>query len=151
MSPFNSCALSAGEKGWRSGVFIVGATPVGVGGVIVRLELNGLREVGDSAVECKRLEMRRPPRDVCGDIVGVGFDCLGVIRNGAVNLLDGAVNLLYGCGIATVRSTSIFHSPATMHRPHPSDDLPKVVIGPDDLAKRRHRSDDSLGALSPVA
>jgi hypothetical protein len=52
-------------------LFIVGATPVGVGGGIVWLELNGLGEVGDGAVEIKRLEMRDPPTEVRGGIIGV--------------------------------------------------------------------------------
>src|SRR6476660_5158812 len=63
----------------------MGATPVGVGGVIVWLELNGLGEVGDGAVEIKRLEMRGPPSEVCGGIIGVGFNQVGVIRDRAVN------------------------------------------------------------------
>ena len=65
----------------------MGATPVGIGGGIVWVELNGLGEVGDGAVEIKRLEMRGPPTEVRGGIIGVGFKCFGVIRDGAVNLL----------------------------------------------------------------
>ena len=54
---------------------------------MVRLELNDFSEVSDGAVECKRLEMRRPPSEVGGGINGVGFDCRGVKRDGAVNRL----------------------------------------------------------------
>ena len=53
-----------------------------------------------------------------------------------------------------MRSTGTPQHPAAPARntlPHPGDNLPKVVMGPDDVAQRRHRSDDSLGALSPVA
>jgi hypothetical protein len=48
-------------------------------------------------------------------------------------------------------STSIFHSAATMHRPHPSDDLPEVVIGLYNFAEVRHRPDRELGALAFIA
>ena len=68
-------------------LFIVGATPVGVGGGIVWLDLNGPGEVGYGAVEIKCLEMRGPPSEVWGGIVGIGFNCVGVIRDRAVNLL----------------------------------------------------------------
>ena len=53
--------------------FIISTTPVGVGGGIVWVELNGLGEVGDGAVEIKRLEMRGPPTEVRGGIIEVGF------------------------------------------------------------------------------
>ena len=42
-------------------------------------------------------------------------------------------------------------SPSAIHRPYPRDNLPEIVIGPDDLAKRRHRPDYGLGAFSSVA
>src|SRR6476660_6647304 len=51
---------------------------------------------------------------------------------------------------ADVSSTS-FRSPFTIHRPDPGDDLPKVVIGLDNLAEGRHRPDYGLGALAFVA
>jgi hypothetical protein len=38
-----------------------------------------------------------------------------------------------------------------MHRPHPSDDLPEVVIGLDNLAEVGHWPDYGLGALASVA
>ena len=42
-------------------------------------------------------------------------------------------------------------SPPAIHGPNPRDNLPEVVIRFDDLAKRRHRPDYSLGAFSLVA
>ena len=38
-----------------------------------------------------------------------------------------------------------------MHRPHPSDDLPEVVVGLDNLAEVGHRPDYGLGALAFIA
>jgi len=54
-------------------------------------------------------------------------------------------------GTRTFSSTSSFHSPATMHRPHPSDDLPEVVIGLDNFAEVRHRPDCGLRVPARVA
>src|SRR5690242_18148799 len=65
---------------------IMSASPVGVGGGMVRLKLDGLGEVGNGAVEFRRLEMRGPPLEVGGGIIGVGFNRLGV-RDGTLNLL----------------------------------------------------------------
>ena len=48
----------------------MGATPVGVGGGIVWVELNGLGEVGYGAVEIKCLEMCSPPSEIGGGIIG---------------------------------------------------------------------------------
>ena len=38
-----------------------------------------------------------------------------------------------------------------MHRPHPSDDLPEVIIGLYNFAEVRHRPDYELGALASIA
>jgi hypothetical protein len=38
-----------------------------------------------------------------------------------------------------------------MHRPHPSDDLPQVVVGLDHRAEGRHRPDYVLGTLAFIA
>ena len=67
----------------------MGDTPAGVGGVIVWLELNGLSEVADGAVECRCLKMRRRSTQIRRDIIGIGLNCLGVVRNGTINLLIG--------------------------------------------------------------
>ena len=53
---------------------------------MVRLKLDSLGEVGNGAVEFRRLEMRGPPLEVGGGIIGVGFNRLGV-RDGTLNLL----------------------------------------------------------------
>src|SRR5262245_47534940 len=68
-------------------LFIIGATPVGVGGGIVCLKVNRPGEVGYGAVEIKCLEMRGPASEVWGGITGIGFNCIAVIRDRAVNLL----------------------------------------------------------------
>ena len=38
-----------------------------------------------------------------------------------------------------------------MHRPHPGDDLPEVIIGFDGLAEGWHRPDYGFGSLTGVA
>ena len=44
-----------------------------------------------------------------------------------------------------------FCSPSTIDRSYPSNDLPKVVIGFDDVSEVRHRPDYSFGTPSSVA
>src|SRR5262245_25679154 len=65
----------------------MGAAPVDVGGGIVWVELNGLGEVGHGAVQIKRREMRGPPTEIRGGIIGVGFNCFTVISDEKVGLL----------------------------------------------------------------
>src|SRR5262249_24372187 len=76
-----------GDSEIELGLFIMGGTPAGVSGVIVRLELNGLSEVLDSAIEGSCLKMRRPSSQIRRDIIGIGLNCLGMHRDWTVNLL----------------------------------------------------------------
>ena len=83
-------------------LFIVGATPVGVGGGIVWLDLNGPGEVGYGAVEIKCLEMRGPPSEVWGGIVGIG-DIYQRGGGGALEPLMINRLLLACCGLLSER------------------------------------------------
>ena len=65
----------------------MGETPAGVSGIIGRLELNGLSEVLDSAIEGVCLKMRRPSGQITREIIGIDLNCLGVNRDWIVNLL----------------------------------------------------------------
>src|SRR5262245_35887680 len=98
----------------------MGVTPIGVGRVIVWLERNSPGEVGDGAVEIKRLEVRDPPTKERGGIIGVGFKFPGVIRDGGANLL-----LLFPI-------QTLFHGPPKCKRPYHSG-LIVSALATDDL------------------
>ena len=53
---------------------------------MVRLELDTFVKSAMALSNASALNAPSPS-EVCGDITGVGFDCLGVIRDGAVDLL----------------------------------------------------------------
>src|SRR5262245_66594386 len=65
----------------------MGETPAGVSGIIAGLELYGLSKVLNSAIEGVCLKMRHPSSQIRRDIIGIGLNCLGVNRDGTVNLL----------------------------------------------------------------
>jgi hypothetical protein len=48
-------------------------------------------------------------------------------------------------------SSTPCRSALAIHRPHPGDDLPEVIIGLDNLTEGRHRTDYVLGTLAGEA